>query len=61
LSRKEKEQEKKKKKKMTLELTWSSLSGFLRPIRAFTHFPEAPITGKVLFQQKKARNCVIDS
>jgi hypothetical protein len=47
--------EKKKKKEKRLELTWSSFSGFLRPIKAFTHFPEAPISRKVLLQQKKKK------
>jgi hypothetical protein len=62
LSKTETQVEKWKKR---LELTCSSFSGFLRPIKAFTHFPEAPISRKVLLQQKKkkkkkeARNCVI--
>ena len=35
---------------MEIELTWSSFSGFLRPIKAFTHFPEPPIDLNLLIE-----------
>jgi len=36
-----------------IELTCSSLSGFLSPIKAFTHFPDAPMMSLALFLWRK--------